>query len=146
MCLEQRPEARHLGGVTERDGMRVADVDRRELDAVHDLPGADDDVAHVGLIGPVTERAHGDGTQADAHADVLRSRACHQPRACDARAVARHLGCRAVRVPDHDLDLARIRVQHLQYPVGAARLLAHALGREVRLLRDEVDVPVCVPA
>ena len=34
----------------------------------------------------------------------------------------------------------------LDDPVRAARLLAHELRRQLRLLGDEVDVPVCVPA
>ena len=47
MRLEQRPDPRQLGGVAFDDRVRVADVDRREADAVDLLGLADDDLAEV---------------------------------------------------------------------------------------------------
>ena len=89
------------------------------------------------VLGP----PHLHGSRADVNASLCRAGAAHEPGRGDSRPVARHLGVRAVRVDDADRHVVSGDTKHLDRAVGSGQV-----GTGRRPLKNEVDVPVCVPA
>ena len=87
-------------------------------------PSADLDLAHVLLDLTVGANTRRHVALADADRDVVDACLLCKPARGDARAVARHLGLRAVRVPDHDVGrIVRraIRPRERRPPHGSRR-------------------------
>ena len=145
MRLEQGPHARELGRVALDHGVRVADVHRREGDALDLLWLADDHRAEVLFDERAVEHARGHLARADAHGHRARAGPVGEPPRGDAGAVPGHLGARAVRIPDRDLDPVVAGGAHLEDAVGVADRAAYRV-RVQHVLSDEVDVPLRLPA
>ena len=140
MGLEQGADPRQIRGIAEHDSMRIADVDRGELDLFDVLARSDTHLAHVGLVEPVADAAHLDEPRADVHAGNPGAGAIHQPGGGDACSVARHLRERAVGIDDRDGHVVAVDRKHAHDPVEIG------LHDVLVGLSDEVDVPVGVPA
>ncbi len=145
MRLQQPPDPEQLARVALDDRVRVADVDRDEADPFDLLGLSDVDQAEVLLDQPAAEHPGGHLAWADLHRHDLGAGLLGEPACGDPRAVAGQLGLRAVGVPDHELEPVLPARSDLEDPVGVADFCAHGLGRE-RLLSDEVDVPLRLPA
>ena len=141
-CVSSRgPSSSDLARVAHHDGVRVADRDRDQLDAVDDLRRPDLHPAQLRLVETVLGAPHHDASWVRRARAPPPSRAAHQPGGGDPRPVAGHLGVRAVGVDDGDRDVVALDRQHLDRAVRAGQVEA---GR--RALMNEIDVPVCVPA
>ena len=148
MRLEQRPEPRHVV----RDRRRRPRAGCRRPPSSSSMPSTDLERAdlhlpHLRLVEPVADRAHGDGARPDDDADVA-------SRPTAPSATRPRCACRCPTSPRSSRRCSRSRSRARRRPsrddlhdaVRSPRLLAHELGRQRFVLRDEVDVPVCVPA
>ncbi len=139
MRLEQRPDPREVVGIADDDRVRVADRHADDVEIRDALRLGDFDVTELRLV-QLADTPHLDDARPDAHVRDVMTGALHEPRAGDARPVARHLGVRSVRIHDRNGHVVAIDRQDVDRSVEA--VLVH-----VRLtLEDEVHVPVCVPA
>ena len=139
------------------DGVRVADRDRRELEAL----AADlDRLGRADLGEPeidldlVSADTGGDEPLAQAHAGEGDPAPPREPECGDPRPVARDLGARPVRVPDDDVGLGSPDVRDLEDAVRAdpvvrvaetPHLVGHERGREISPLDEQVRVTERVP-
>ena len=140
------------------DRVRVADRDRCQLDLlaadVDRLRLADLDGAHLLLDLALAAHRCADHARADDDPHLVRAAATGEPAGGDPRAVARQLGDRAVRVPDHDLGRVAVRGDDLEDPVRAdAEVVVadplHPLGRQrdrqLGALDEQVVVAEAMP-
>ena len=144
--LEQRPDERKVVRVADDDRVRVPHRDGGHPETGDALGLVHLDRAHVLLDEVSAQHACDDLSRPDPYAHLVGARPLCEPARRDARAVPGELGGRAVGVPDHDLRRRAVDGHDLQDPVRIADLAANELRRQPSRLREQVDVPVGVPA
>ena len=105
MVLDERAESKEVVTcrLVEPDHrMWIADRHGCQLDPVDNLRLADSDLPHVGVRCQSIQHASSDPSPGGLDRDVARPRLGSEPTCRDPDAVARHLGRRAVGIPDRD--------------------------------------------
>ena len=160
MSFDQRTKAKeNFAGrvVAPHDGMRVANVDRCQLHRVAgDVDGlelTDLHWTHIGLDQCGVQHACGNRSRSDPDRDRVGAGAGGKPAGRYPGAVPGHLGRRAIRIPDPDVERGSVAAQNLDDAVGTDALLGITQARRVcgsqitciRLLDHDVAVTERMP-
>src|SRR5262249_25128188 len=141
---QQWADSVELGWVPLDHGVGVPDIDGRETDAVDLLGLTDQDRRDLLLDEAAAEHPCLHLALVDPDRDRARPGLAGEPCRRDPRAVAGHLGWRAVRIPDPDLQPVLAAVADLEDPVR----VTHLGPDEVRChgaLSYEIDVALRLP-